>query len=137
MPGTFPLEIVTPDRKFFSDDVEMVVVKTPQGQIGVMKGHIPMVAAVHIGRAKILKNGELKNAILNSGFMEVTRNGVVILVDTAEWPHEIDVNRALEAKKRAEERLERKLSHIEYQRTQAALSRALARIRATRNTGRM
>jgi F-type H+-transporting ATPase subunit epsilon len=134
MPGTFTLEIVTPERKFFSGEVEMLVLRTPDGQIGVMKGHIPMVAAVSIGPARILQDGEWKEAVLNTGFMEVGRHGTVILTDTAEWPHEIDINRALEAKKRAEERLHRKLSLIEYQRTQAALSRALARLKVTRRT---
>ncbi len=131
MPGTFNLEIVTPERKFFQEEVEMLVLKTPDGEMGVLKGHIPMVTTVSIGPARILHEGQWKQAVLTTGFMEIGRSSTVILVDTAEWPHEIDINRAQEARRRAEERLHRKLSRIEYQRSQAALSRALARLKIT------
>lgn len=132
MSQTFYLEIVTPERKFFSGEVEMVVLRTTDGEIGILKGHIPMVIAVDIGPIRILQGGEWLTAALTSGFMEIKRDKSIILVDTAEWPHEIDVNRALAARQRAEERLQHKVSHIEHLRSQAALSRAMARLKVSK-----
>lgn len=132
MSTTFYLEIITPTRKFFCGEVEMVVLKTPEGEIGILPGHIPMVAAVAIGPMRILEDGVWKEAVLTSGFMEVKRDKIIILVDTAEWPEEIDINRASAAKERAEERLHRKLNNMEHLQSQAALSRALARLKVSR-----
>lgn len=132
MASTFYLEILTPLRKFFSGDVEEIVLKTLDGEMGVLKGHIPMVVAVDIGPIRILRNGEWLTAALSSGFMEITRDKTVILVDTAEWPHEIDINRALAAKRRAEERLHQKMSQVEHLRSQAALARATVRLKVTK-----
>ncbi|NLX92177.1 MAG: ATP synthase F1 subunit epsilon [Firmicutes bacterium] len=89
MGKTFKLDIVTPDRKFFSGESEMVVVKTPEGEIGVMGGHLPMVAAITTGPIKMLVDGKWLTAFLSEGFMSVKRDGTVVLVDTAKWPHEI------------------------------------------------
>lgn len=132
MASTFYLEIVTPDRKFFSDEVEMLVLKTPEGEIGILAGHMPMVAAVAIGPIRILKDGEWTEAVLSEGFMEVKQDRTVILADTAEWPHEIDINRAKAAEERARERLQSQISRVEYMRSQAALQRAASRLKVTR-----
>lgn len=133
MASTFNLEIVTPERKFFSGPVEMVNLKTPDGEIGILSGHMPMVIAVGIGPIRFKKdNGEWLEAVLSEGFMEITQDKTVILTDTAEWPDEIDINRAEEAKKRAEERLQRQLSELEYIRSQGSLARALARLKVGR-----
>lgn len=133
MAATFFLEIVIPDRKFFSGDVEELIVKTPQGEMGVMSGHMPLVAPVSIGPIRILKEGKWQEAFLSAGFIEVMPDKAVILADTAEWPEEIDANRAKAAEERARERLQGKLSHIEYMRSQAALQRALSRLRVSRD----
>ncbi len=132
MSSEFELEIITPERKFFSGQVEMVILKTTEGEIGILKGHMPMVAAVAVGPIRIKKEGEWIEAVLTEGFMEVKPDKTVILTDTAEWPNEIDINRAKAAMERAEERLQRQLGRIEYMRSQAALARALARLRVTR-----
>ena len=132
MAATFNLEIVTPERKFFSGEIEMVILKTPEGEMGILQGHTPMVVAVAIGPIKIKKDGEWLEAALTEGFMEVKQDRTVILTDTAEWPNEIDINRAKEAKERAEERLNRQLSQVEYIRSQAALARALARLKVSK-----
>ena len=129
MASTFYVEIVTPERSFFSGDVEMIVLNTPEGEMGVLYGHIPMVVAVAVGPMKILQKGEWVNAFLSEGFMEVKQDKTIILADTAEWPHEIDENRAKAAKLRAQERLCSHLSHKEYIQSQAALSRALERLK--------
>jgi len=132
MASTFILEIVTPMRKFFSGEVEMVILKTPNGEMGILKDHVPMVVAVDIGPIKILQDGEWLEAVLDEGFMEITKEKTVVLVDTAEWPNEIDINRAQEAKARAEERLQRQLAQKEYVRSRAALSRAMTRLKVAR-----
>lgn len=129
MGNTFYLEIITPDRRFFSGDVETVILRTPEGEIGILKNHMPIVVAVDIGPVRIKKDGDWLEAVLTEGFMEVAGNKAVILVDTAEWPAEIDLNRANAAKERAQERLHSKIAHIEYARSQAALTRALMRIK--------
>jgi F-type H+-transporting ATPase subunit epsilon len=133
MSALFRLEIVTPERVFFTGDVEMVVIKTLLGEMGVLKDHLPMVVAVSVGSVRILQDGGWLEAVLTEGFMEITHEKTVILTDTAEWPYEIDINRANAAIERAKERLQRKLSLIEYHRTQAAMARALARLRVTRD----
>ncbi len=133
MASTFKLEIATPNRRFFSDEVEMVVLKTPEGEMGILKDHVPMVVAIDIGPIRILKNGEWLEAFLSEGFMEITKENTVILCDTAEWPNEIDINRAKAAKERAEERLQRQISQIEYVRSRTALARAMARLKVTKS----
>lgn len=125
---TFYLVIKTPERHFFNDAVEEILIETSEGQIGILPGHEPMITTVAIGPVKIKVNGEWKEAVLSEGFMEVNQDMVVALVDTAEWPEEIDANRAKRAEERAKERLQGKLSHIEYVRSQAALQRAISRL---------
>ena len=132
MANTFYLEIVTPDRKFFSGDVEMVILKTPEGEMGILKDHTPMVVAVAIGPIRINRGGDdWLEAVLSEGFMEISGDKTVILTDTAEWPNEIDINRAKAAQERATERLQNQLSRIDYVRSQAALHRAMSRLKIT------
>lgn len=85
MEKLFKLEILTPTGKFFSGESGMIVAKTPRGEIGVMGGHLPMVAAIAIGPMKIFVEGKWLTANLSEGFMAVSREGTVVLVDTAEW----------------------------------------------------
>jgi len=125
----FHLEVYTPERLFFDDEVEMVIVESSDGEVGILKGHIPMVAAISIGELRILTDGEWKIAAINEGFMEVRPDATVILVRSVEWPEEIDAHRAEEAKERAEERLRQKRSMTEYHQSKAALARAMARLR--------
>lgn len=137
MAPTFKLEIVTPERVFFSENVEMVVVKTPQGEMGILAGHIPLVTVVAVGTSRIKKeDGEWVDAVLTEGFLEVKQEKTIIFTDTAEWPDEIDANRADAARIRAEERLMIKQSDVEYYRSQAALSRAMTRLKAKGRTTR-
>jgi len=127
--STFYVEVVTPYRMFFSGEVESLILKTIDGEMGVMDNHIPMVVVVDVGPLKIKQNGKWIEAVLTEGFMEITREKVIIIVDTAEWPDEIDKNRALAAKMRAENRLRSQLSKVEYVRSKAAMARAMARLK--------
>jgi len=85
MAKTFFLEIFTPERKFFTGYVESLVIKTPEGEMGILAGHIPVVSVVDIGPVRIKSNGKWMDAALGEGFIEVTRDRVVVLADTAEW----------------------------------------------------
>ena len=129
MAELFDLEIITPSRVFFSDKVEMVIVNATDGFFGIMAMHVPMVMLLEAGPMKIKKDGEWLYCANTEGFLEVTADKTVIFVDTAEWPYEIDRNRALAAKERAEERMRKQLSHLEYIRSKAAIARAMARLR--------
>ena len=134
MEKSFGLDIVTPDKKFFGDNVEMIVINTTEGKIGVMSNHIPMVFAVVPGIIKIRKDGIDRTAFVSEGFMEVGGNTVTLMVDAAEWPEDIDVRRAERAKERAEEKLRKELAHKEYMRYKAALLRAVERIKITKKS---
>jgi F-type H+-transporting ATPase subunit epsilon len=129
---TFLLEVLTPERKFFSGEVEGVVFKSVDGEMGVLAKHAPTVAAVDVGALKINSQGKWIEAIVTEGFAEIMPDKVVILTDTAEYPEEIDINRAKAAKDRAQERLQKQLSQMEYMRSKAALARAMARIKITK-----
>lgn len=132
MSDTFKLKIVTANRNFYDDDVSMVMFKTTEGEIGVLKGHIPLTTTLTSGMAIIQKPGEKeRNAVLHGGFAEIESDQVTIITDAAEWPDELDLQRAREAKERAEKELEEKDHMIEEMRmlkAKASLVRALVRI---------
>ncbi len=125
---SFRLEVISPDRIFFDDMVEMVELRTTEGDIGVLKGHIPLTAVVAPGIMKIKASGEEKEAALHDGFIEILKEKVVVLAESCEWPDEIDINRANEAKIRAERRLKGAEGEINESRAELALKRALTRI---------
>jgi len=132
MGKTFDLKIVSSDRDFFEGKTEMIILPAIDGSHGVMAEHESMVTAIQAGEVRFRSNGEWKTAALGDGFAEIMPDYVVVVVDTAEWPEEIDVNRAEEARERAEERLRTKQALLEYHHTKAALSRAMTRLKVTK-----
>ncbi len=128
---TFFLEVLTPERKFYSAEAEEVIFRTVDGEMGVLAKHAPTVVAVDVGPIKIKAEGKWIEALVTEGFAEIMPDKVVVLTDTAEYPEEIDFNRAKAAKERAEERLQKQLSQIEYVRSKTALARAMARMKMT------
>lgn len=122
------LEIVTPERKVFEKQIDMVVVKAIDGELGILPNHIPLVTPLKIGvvRAKHAEDEEL--VAVSGGFMEVRNNKVVILAESAELPGDIDLERALAAKVRAEKRMEQRRDEIDFRRAEIALQKALNRI---------
>ncbi len=124
----FKLKIITPERVFYEGDVAMVEFNTTEGEIGVLKGHIPLTVVISPGIITITEENEKKQAALHAGFAEVLQDSVVIMAEIIEWPAEIDVARAEEAKERAEERLRSKTPETDVARAETALKRALARI---------
>ncbi len=134
MTDTLYLDIIVPDRRFFSDTVQEFTVKTPGGEIGVLSGHIPLTVAVSIGPVRIKKDDQWRPCFLSEGYMEMIDNKAVILADAAEWPEEIDPDRARAAEKRARERLETKLDHLEHRYSESALQRALCRLKVAESS---
>ncbi|MDA3845096.1 MAG: ATP synthase F1 subunit epsilon [Vallitaleaceae bacterium] len=132
MSDTFKLKIVTANRNFYDDDIEMVIFKTTEGEIGVLKGHIPLTTGLTSGMAIIQKSDEKeKTAVLHGGFAEITSDQVTIITDAAEWPDELDLVRAREAKIRAEQQLTEKdllMEEMQMLKAKASLTRALVRI---------
>ena len=129
--NTFMLEIVTPEKILFKDEVEFMVAPAVDGEIGVMRNHAPLVAALKIGvlRYKDSKGSE-KRVAVSGGFMEIIDNTGRILAETAELGENIDVLRAKAARERAERRLAQRDETINAIRAEQALKRAIARIRA-------
>ncbi len=134
MPAKYMLEVITPERMFFRGEVESVILPTPDGSMSIQKMHEPMVAAINIGTMKLLVDGEWLECTTSEGFVEVRPDETIIFSQTAEWPNEIDIRRAQEAKERAEERLRQSQSHQEYMQNQIALARAMVRLRAGRRS---
>lgn len=130
--NNFVLKIITPERVFFDDTVSMVEFNTVEGEVGIYKNHVPMTMIVAPGILTITGEDGPKNAALHSGFVEVLPEQVTILAEVIEWPDEIDLGRAEEARKRAEERLKNPSQAMDMGRAEMALRRAIARIEAQR-----
>lgn len=125
----FRLEIIAPDRVFYSDDVDMVEYNTSEGEVGVYANHIPMTQIIAPGELIITESeSSKKHAALHTGFVEVEGDKVTILTEAVEWPEDIDIKRAEEAKIRAERRLTSTSGEADILRAELALKRALLRL---------
>ncbi|MDD2970949.1 MAG: ATP synthase F1 subunit epsilon [Lachnospiraceae bacterium] len=122
------LKIITPDRVFYENVATMVEFNTTEGEIGVYKGHIPTTVIIAPGILRITNGDEVKEAALHAGFAEILPEGITILAEIIEWPTEIDLNRAEQAKERAEERIRTKTDNTDTMRAEIALKRAVTRI---------
>lgn len=126
-----PLEIVTPDRKVYSGDVSMVIVRGGDGDVGIMAGHIPLVTTVKTSAVRIFTkdNHQESRVAVSGGFLEVKPDHITILAEAAELPEEIDVDRATRAKERAERLLAQSgQDDVDFRRAQLALQRAINRL---------
>lgn len=128
----FTLKIITPDRVFYEDQVSMVEFNTVEGEVGIYKQHIPMTMIIAPGILTITQDGDIKEAALHAGFAEVLPDQVTILAEIIEWPAEIDLERAKEAKERAEERIREHALGTDMKRAEMSLRRAVARIEAVK-----
>lgn len=129
MAKTFNLEIIASNHPFYKGECEMLSFKGLDGEFGVLPNHEPMVTCLTAGELRFKVDGQWRYAAVSDGFVEIMPEFVVLLADTVERPEEIDVKRAEEAKMRAEERLRQKQSIMEYYHTQAALNRAMSRLK--------
>jgi F-type H+-transporting ATPase subunit epsilon len=126
--ATTRLEIVTAERVVFSEDVDVVIVPGIEGQLGVLPHHAPLMTTLEPGELLVRKGGEEFSLAITGGFVEVRPDRIIILADAAERAEEIDVARAEEAKRRAEERLKERVPEVDLLRAEAALRRSLARL---------
>jgi F-type H+-transporting ATPase subunit epsilon len=124
------LEIVTPQKKVFSEDVDFLVAPGADGELGILPGHTPLITSLNVGIMRIEQDSKKFGIVVSGGFMEVRNSKVTVLATAAERIEEIDVARAEEAKKRAEERLVSKTPDIDTLRAVLALRRAIMRIKA-------
>ena len=129
MAKTFFCELITPERSFYKGDIEMLVVETGEGELGIMADHMPMVVSLVPGIIRIRKDGRWKEAANGHGFIEIRPDETIVLAQTMEWPEEIEINRVREAMERAEEELRQQQSLREYQLSKATMARCFARLR--------
>jgi len=124
------LEVVTPQEAIVSEEVEIVVAPGSEGEFGALKGHTTFLTSLKLGTLRYKDaNGKERLLFINGGFAEVLPNKVTILAESAERRKNIDVTRAQKAKARAEERLAAKTADLDFSRAEAALRRAIDRIR--------
>ncbi|MDX1935302.1 MAG: ATP synthase F1 subunit epsilon [Capsulimonadales bacterium] len=135
MAATFPLDIVTPEKTVLSEIVSSVQLPSVSGSMGILAGHAPLVAELGVGECVVkMPSGAEEQLILSGGFVEVSRQKVTVLADTADFAHEIDTNRAEEALTRARELLARvePLSAADREEANTTLRRAQAQLRIAR-----
>jgi F-type H+-transporting ATPase subunit epsilon len=131
----FKLEIVTPERRFFDGEVEGISLDTLSGRIQILANHIAYASGLLPSVVKIKQDGQNKYAVVSGGFIQFMNNEAMVLADSAEWPEEIDVERAKEAYERAEARLKAKDDNIDKKRAKMALLRASARLKVAEVKG--
>ena len=122
------LDIVTAERVVYSDEADVVVAPGIDGQLGILPHHAPLMTTLQPGELRVRKGGEEFSLAISGGFLEVRPDRVIILADAAERAEEIDVSRAEEAKRRAEELLRHPTPEVDVARADAAMRRALARL---------
>jgi len=127
--ATLRLEIITAERQVFADDINILVAPGIEGELGILPHHAPLMTMLQPGELLIRKDGEETYMVVTGGFLEVRPDKVIVLADACERAEEIDVTRAEEAKRRAEERLKTRPPDVEAASIEAALRRSLSRLR--------
>ena len=131
------LEIVSPERLAYTDEVDMVVVPGIDGELGILPHHTRLISALGVGELRIKKGGTEQSMLISGGFVEVRPDKVIVLADLAEHSDEIDEARAIEARRQAETELKQAQEPADIARVRAALQTALMRERiATRRRSR-
>lgn len=125
---TTVVNIVTPDGPVYDSEVSMVIVKTVTGEMGILPGHIPTVAPLAVSAVRLKKDNNTEVVAVSGGFVEIRPDKVTLLTPSAESADDIDIARAKEAVKRAEQRLQSKQDNIDFKRAELSLKRAMNRI---------
>ena len=128
MPGTFKLEIATPERLLVSSDVAEATVPGEKGYLGILPGHAPLISALQPGEIRYGSSAHMERLAVTWGYVEVLPGKVTVLAEAAEKAEEIDVARAEKAYERAQERLKKAEPGVDLGRALGALLRALARL---------
>lgn len=126
------LKIVTPEKLLVDEEVSQVNAPTEGGEIGILPNHANLMAKLEPGELIIKKNGKVENLAIGDGFLQISDNTLTIMTDLATYAADIDERAVEEAKKRAEQALEQKLSGEEYAETLAILEKSLAQLRIKR-----
>lgn len=124
------LKIITHENIIFDEDVNEIYLRGIDGEFGILKGHEPIMSALDIGVTKIVQDDSIKLFTTMGGIFQLKDDEATILTDTGEFGEDIDVSRAKEAKARAEARLADSDASIEAKRAEAALARAMVRLKA-------
>ncbi len=127
------LKIITHERVVFDEEVDEIYTKTTDGEIGILKNHVPLMTALDIGVTKTVKDGNVKFFTTMGGVFQFKDDEALILTTTAESGDEIDVTRAKEALTRAQAKLAEAEAESDAKRAEAAMARAMARLKATLN----
>lgn len=130
---TVKVNVVTPDGPVYEADVEMVSAKAQSGELGILPGHVPMVAPLQVGAVRFKTGSNTELVAVSGGFLEVRPDQVTILAQSAETAKSIDIERAKSAKVRAEQRLQAKQDNVDFKRAELALKRAINRLNVTEN----
>lgn len=126
------LEIVTPEAKIYSETVDMVTLPGVEGEMGIFPNHVPLMTQVAAGEVAVRKGSQVQHLAVGDGFVEITGERVAILTDMAIKSDDIDEVKAEEARKRAEARLQEKLTDEETASVTAALAHSLAQLKVKR-----
>jgi F-type H+-transporting ATPase subunit epsilon len=126
----FKFEIITPKGLYLEDEIDSLTIKLTSGYRTLLTGHIPLIGSLAYGSMHTIKNGKATFYAIHGGALNVTKDKMTVITNAAESESDIDVDRAQEAKKRAEERLAKKDINTDIKRAELALARALARIKA-------
>ncbi len=125
------LDVVTAERVVYSEDVDVVVAPGIEGQLGILPHHAPLMTTLEVGELRVKKGGEEFSLVISGGFLEVRPDRIIVLADVAERAEEIDVARAEEAKRRAQERLSQCPPGVDLAQAEAALRRSLVRLKVS------
>ncbi|MDR1674524.1 MAG: ATP synthase F1 subunit epsilon [Oscillospiraceae bacterium] len=125
---SFNLQIITPEKVFFDAQVQEVLLRSSEGELGIMARHESFAAILPPGKVRIKVDGELKTAAISYGTVKVSKEKTVIIATSIEWADEINVERAEIAKAAANEMLESELSSFDREQTEFSLKRAMNRI---------
>ncbi len=132
----FPVLIITPKRKVYDGQVELLSVMTTAGQLGILANHTPLLTILKTGPMHMIVDKKTTYFAVSGGVLSVQKNQTILLVDAIERADEIDVTRAKDAMKRAEERLKEKTEKMDEARAKAALARALNRIQVAESNNK-
>jgi F-type H+-transporting ATPase subunit epsilon len=131
-----PIEIVTPERKVYENEANMIIARGADGDLGILRGHAPVVTTLKVSSIRIKTDAGEDTIAVSGGFLEVQQDKVTVLAESAELPEEIDVDRASRAKERAERRIAGSKENFDARRAELSLERALNRLQVAkvRNT---
>ena len=134
--ATLHLEIVTQEKRLYSDDVDMVVAPGSEGELGILPHHAPLLTTLKEGALRVKQGGGEQYFSIGGGFMEVQPDHVIVLADVAEKAEDIDIARAEEARRRAEQLLKERPADLDVETALASLRRAQIRIAVAQKRGR-